>query len=327
MAQLRKVSPTYPVTVCIIYLIGVYLGRRAMRNRKAFDLRGPLVVWNLALAVFSLWGALRTVPHVFYVLYKEGYTYTIIADGRDWCGGGAVGVWALWFVYSKTPELGDTVFIILRKKPLIFLHWYHHVTVLLYCWHSYYYQEAYGLYFAAMNYSVHAVMYLYYALAAVKIRLCKPYYITAMQISQMFMGIFVCGSAWYYYEIKGHNKYMHKGNLWAGAIMYSSYAALFLQYFVGRFVRKLFKSDKGKGLAAVKANGKGDALAASTEGSGQSANGNHANDLHANGNGVQTNGAYANGNGTHANANGAPHANGNGNGLYTNGFAKSLKGE
>eukprot|EP00611_Tribonema_gayanum_P002034 TRINITY_DN11502_c0_g1_i1.p3 TRINITY_DN11502_c0_g1~~TRINITY_DN11502_c0_g1_i1.p3 ORF type:complete len:147 (-),score=44.27 TRINITY_DN11502_c0_g1_i1:279-719(-) len=146
-----------------------------------------------------------------------------------------------------------------------------------------------------------------------------------MQISQMFMGIFVCGSAWYYYEIKGHNKYMHKGNLWAGAIMYSSYAALFLQYFVGRFVRKLFKSDKGKGLAAVRANGKGDA--ASTEGYGQSANGNHANDLHANGNGVQTNGAYANGNGTHANGNGAPHANGNGNGVYTNGFAKSLKGE
>ncbi len=43
----------------------------------------------------------------------------------------------------------------LRKKPLIFLHWYHHVTVLLYCWHSYYEQTTYGLYFIAMNYTVH----------------------------------------------------------------------------------------------------------------------------------------------------------------------------
>jgi GNS1/SUR4 family len=47
---------------------------------------------------------------------------------------------------------------------------------------SYYNQCAYGLYFAAMNYTVHAVMYSYYALAAVKIRLCKPQYVTALQV-------------------------------------------------------------------------------------------------------------------------------------------------
>ena len=55
----------------------------------------------------------------------------------------------------QIPELGDTVFVVLRKKPLIFLHWYHHVTVLLYCWHSYYEQTTYGLYFICMNYTVH----------------------------------------------------------------------------------------------------------------------------------------------------------------------------
>lgn len=55
----------------------------------------------------------------------------------------------------QIPELGDTIFVVLRKKPLIFLHWYHHVTVLLYCWHSYYEQTTYGLYFVSMNYTVH----------------------------------------------------------------------------------------------------------------------------------------------------------------------------
>lgn len=40
-------------------------------------------------------------------------------------------------VSLQVPELVDTLFIVLRKKPLIFLHWYHHITVLLFCWHAF----------------------------------------------------------------------------------------------------------------------------------------------------------------------------------------------
>ena len=44
---------------------------------------------------------------------------------------------------------------------VIFLHWFHHVTVLLYCWHAYTATPAAtGLWFAAMNYTVHSVMYM-----------------------------------------------------------------------------------------------------------------------------------------------------------------------
>jgi hypothetical protein len=41
------------------------------------------------------------------------------------------------FCISKVPELIDTLFIVLRKQKLIFLHWFHHATVLIYSWYRY----------------------------------------------------------------------------------------------------------------------------------------------------------------------------------------------
>ena len=88
-------------------------------------------------------------------------------------------------------ELLDTLFIVIHKKPLIFLHWYHHVTVLLYCWHSYVTKSPAGLFFVVMNYSVHASMYGYYFLMAMKLKpkWFNPIIITCFQISQMIVGV------------------------------------------------------------------------------------------------------------------------------------------
>ena len=66
----------------------------------------------------------------------------------------AQGLWVGLFIYSKMPELLDTAFLTFQKKPVIFLHWFHHVTVLLYCWHAYHHQVSSGLWFASMNYCV-----------------------------------------------------------------------------------------------------------------------------------------------------------------------------
>ena len=143
------------------------------------------------------------------------------------------------FIYSKVPELIDTVFIVLRKKPLLFLHWYHHVTVLLYCWHAFATLAGTGLYFVAMNYSVHAVMYGYYCLQALKMlpRSFPTVLITIAQIAQMFVGTGVCISAWYFKlsEVPCHNE---TTNLVAGGLMYASYLYLFCDFAFGRYLRK-----------------------------------------------------------------------------------------
>lgn len=150
---------------------------------------------------------------------------------------GPTGMWVMLFIYSKIPELIDTVFIVLRKRPLIFLHWYHHVTVLLFCWSSYATIAGSGLYFVAMNYSVHALMYGYYCLQALNV--CPKSFpailITLSQIAQMFIGTGVCISCWYF-MLNGYKCANDKSNLIGGALMYGSYLYLFCEFAVKRYL-------------------------------------------------------------------------------------------
>merc|ERR1712113_239540 len=76
----------------------------------------------------------------------------------------------------------------------IALQWWHHSTVLLYCWHSYSVSIATGMWFCCMNYAVHSVMYGYFAITATKYRkLVSPFaiFITLAQLLQMVVGMYV----------------------------------------------------------------------------------------------------------------------------------------
>ncbi|RYH12715.1 elongation of very long chain fatty acids protein [archaeon] len=167
---------------------------------------------------------------------SKPFEETVCSNAMESWGSGPTGLWVFLFIYSKIPELIDTVFIVLRKKPLIFLHWYHHVTVLLFCWSAYSTIAGSGLYFVAMNYSVHALMYGYYCLQALNV--CPKSFpailITLSQIAQMFIGTGVCISGWYY-VLSGHTCYNEFSNLIAGALMYGSYLYLFVDFALRRY--------------------------------------------------------------------------------------------
>ncbi len=192
------------------------------------------------------------MPYLLGTVIAKPYDCTVCDDGINSWGSGPTGLWVMLFIYSKIPELVDTVFIVLRKKPLIFLHWYHHITVLMFCWSAYSTMAASGLYFVAMNFTVHALMYGYYCLQALNVcpKSFPAYLITLSQIAQMFIGTGVCISCWYY-VLHGktcHNEY---NNLIAGALMYGSYLYLFCEFAVKRYI---FPSKKGskKGVEAKK---------------------------------------------------------------------------
>jgi len=242
-----------PVASVIAYVVFIVFGTMIMKNFKPFKLDLALTLWNLFLSLFSFYGAFRTVPHMLYRIATETFEDTVCRPADVAYGAGACGLAVQLFILSKIPELVDTVFIVLRKKPLIFLHWYHHVTVLLYCWNSYVTESAAGLYFASMNYTVHAVMYFYYFLMAAKMlpKAFPSWIITLMQISQMIVGTFVVGACLYYNKYGGA-KYgpgecnNSDSNLIAGGIMYASYLYLFCEFAVKRFVFGIKEQPKKK---------------------------------------------------------------------------------
>ena len=115
--------------ISFVYVVLVFAGRRYMKDRKALRLRTPHFIWNAVLALFSVAEACHLVPKLVAGVVAHGWRYSI-CDPSVFRG--PSGFWAFVFAASKIVELVDTVFIVVRRQPLMFLHWYHHITVMIY---------------------------------------------------------------------------------------------------------------------------------------------------------------------------------------------------
>lgn len=233
----------YPLLAVTLYGISLPIGKKYMDSRKPWQWRNQLAAWNLFLCTFSAIGMLRTVPQVFHYLSTWTLKENMCNDIVYVYGHGSSGMYYQLFTLSKFIELIDTFFIIIHKKPLIFLHWYHHVTVLVYCWYASSLKAPTCPFFSAMNYSVHAFMYGYYFLMAIraKPKWLNPIFITLAQISQMIAGVTLTSMGFYYFLDAKKNGYecaIEQKTLTAAAIMYGSYLYLFLEFFFGRFFKK-----------------------------------------------------------------------------------------
>ncbi|XP_055603685.1 elongation of very long chain fatty acids protein 6 [Uranotaenia lowii] len=247
----------YVFYYCGIYMAVIFGGQHLMQNRPRFELRGLLAIWNSLLAMFSIMGACRTAPELFHVLRHYGLFHSccvpsFIEHDR------VSGFWTWLFVLSKLPELGDTVFIVLRKQPLIFLHWYHHITVLIYSWFSYTEYTASARWFVVMNYCVHSVMYTYYALRALNYKPPRSIamIITASQLTQMVVGCAINVWAHGFLQTAGKGScHISELNIKLSIAMYFSYFVLFARFFYKTYLST--DARKGKRPAQVTASSTG----------------------------------------------------------------------
>ena len=218
-----------------IYVMMVFGGKHYMKSREKFDLRGPLVIWSAILAIFSIMGAVRTVPELIWNIYNYGVSQSVCSPSYFY---GPTKFWAYMFVISKAYELGDTAFIVLRKQPLILLHWYHHISVFIYVWYSYTDHNSAGRWYCVMNYTVHSFMYTYYAFRAMRFRVPKSIsiFITSIQIMQMGGGLTI-NLLSYSYKMEGRYCQQSFENIRYSLMMYLSYFLLFSYFFYGAYIK------------------------------------------------------------------------------------------
>lgn len=147
--------------------------------------------------------------------------------------------WTFIFILSKLPEFGDTLFIVLRKQPLIFLHWYHHILTLIYSWYAFKEFTPTARWYTVMNSGIHSLMYSYYALKALKVRI--PRFISAIitfsQISQMAVGCYVNYKT-IQFLWSGAPCYISAANLTFSSVMYLTYFILFGNFFYQSYVNR-----------------------------------------------------------------------------------------
>lgn len=244
-SQLAGQYCTYIWVACLLYTPVLLALQNLMKHREAFKLHLVTFTWNMVLAFLSFLGAIILVLGERQILLKLFHPEVHYRPSTR-------AVIAI-FTLTKVVEFGDTIILVLKKKSLTFLHCYHHVTVVLYCWHAQVVNASYAHNFCFFNLSIHALMYFYYGMTTVlsslqvsgsafsvlrrplKVTLAyvRPY-ITLSQIIQMFFGLFLSLNAVFSNQVLPHER----SNVYFAVFLYMTYAWLFTQFYISSYVPK-----------------------------------------------------------------------------------------
>ncbi|KAF3932644.1 hypothetical protein ABW19_dt0201206 [Dactylella cylindrospora] len=226
---------TLPASLAIIagYYGVIFGGKFLMTDRKPFRLNALFQIHNVFLTLLS--GSLLALAfeQLFPILVRHGLFYGICSTES----------YTQKLVVIYYFELLDTVFLFLKKKPLTFLHCYHHGATALLCYTQLVGTTAVQWVPITINLFVHVVMYWYYFLSARGIRVWWKEWITRLQIAQFVIDLFFVYFASYTYFTSTYFQWMpNAGNCageefaaFAGMGILSSYLVLFISFYLATY--------------------------------------------------------------------------------------------
>uniref|UniRef100_A0A336MZI3 Elongation of very long chain fatty acids protein n=1 Tax=Culicoides sonorensis TaxID=179676 RepID=A0A336MZI3_CULSO len=210
--------PTLAICLTYVYIVKV-LGPRLMENRKPFQLKNTLIVYNFLQVVFSTWLFYECLMGGWWGAYSfrcqpvehENTGRPMRIGTSGWLTGRysyrcqpvdysnhpktlrmVHACW--WYYFSKFTEFFDTIFFVLRKKTsqVSTLHVIHHGCMPMSVWFGVKFTPGgHSTFFGLLNTFVHIVMYSYYLFAAMGPQFQKylwwKKYLTSLQMVQFIL--------------------------------------------------------------------------------------------------------------------------------------------
>ncbi|GJN75314.1 fatty acid elongase (Gns1) [Purpureocillium lilacinum] len=274
----------------VVYYIVILGGRELMRNREPFKLKTLFLIHNFYLTAISGILLALFIEQLLPTVVRHGIFYAIC----DHNGGWTQPLVVLYYLnyLTKYLELLDTVFLFLKKKPLTFLHCYHHGATALLCYTQLIGSTAVSWVVITLNLTVHVVMYWYYFQSARGVKIWWKEWVTRLQIIQFIIDLGFVYFASYTYFTSTYFQWMPNAGTCAGeefaafsgiAIL-SSYLVLFISFYFATYKKGGKGTTTRKSLRRMSQAPLPDPLHIQAAANGT-----------ANGNGASTTGAKTNG--------------------------------
>jgi len=242
----------FPVCSLTAYLIVIYSFQFFMNSKypasqsegrpKGFELRTFTFVHNAFLCILSVFMATgNLIESIRLFLRSGGSLQAIFCDPEGTTTHGAINFWTYVFYLSKFYELIDTVLMVAKRRPLTFLHVYHHIITLALVYVALCDKMALQWVAVITNGYIHVLMYYYYAQSARGVTVSWKKYLTLLQITQFVLDLVIPQTYLYYLYGAQVTCSGSETVLWFGEGVILSFLILFIQFY-----SSTYKSEKKK---------------------------------------------------------------------------------
>ncbi|KAM5536196.1 hypothetical protein V8D89_010095 [Ganoderma adspersum] len=253
-------TPLEVFPALVVYLVIIFGIQAWMKNRPPLKLQFLFRLHNAFLTSGSFLLVALMMEEVLPLVYKNGVFWGL-CNVKMWSE--RLEFYYMINYYFKYIELIDTVFLASKKKPLTFLHVFHHSATALLCYAQLNGKTSVQWVPIAINLTVHVIMYYYYFATAGGARIWWKKYLTTFQIVQFVIDLFVVYFATYSYYAATYFPNLPALGSCAGTesaavfgcALLSSYLILFIQFYMQTYKKPVGKKPVVNGKANGVANG------------------------------------------------------------------------
>ncbi|KAG0746812.1 hypothetical protein G6F57_002710 [Rhizopus arrhizus] len=232
---------------CITYFVVIFGGQFLLQNASPMKCKTLNQIHNLFLTVISFVLLVLTIEQLFPKLFRHGLYYTICSE-QAWTQELELLYYLNYLV--KYYELVDTVFLVLKKKKLEFLHYFHHSMTMALCYTQLVGRTTVSWVPIVLNLTVHVLMYYYYFRTASGAKIWWKQYLTTMQIIQFIIDLIVIYTCTYSYYAYTYNNYLPNFGTCAGTESAAAFGCAILTSYLLLFINFYRITYKKKHVAA-----------------------------------------------------------------------------